>query len=67
MKCDDEGNLVPANFCAEPIVEGIPGMGCPDVKCEEPPTAEPPIIVDPPGMNYSSINGFFIQHFHSTD
>ena len=58
MTCDDEGNLVPANFCAEPMVDGIPGKACPLVRCEEPITAEPPIIVDPPGMTLSSMNHF---------
>ena len=58
MTCDDEGNLVPANFCAEPMEDGIPVIACPAVKCEAPPTAEPPIIVDPPGMSYLSVNCF---------
>ena len=58
MTCDEEGNLVPADHCAEPSVHGMPGIACPLVRCEAPVTAEPPIIVDPPGMNYSTINRF---------
>ena len=58
LTCDDEGNMVPANVCTAPMMEGVPGIPCPVVQCIAPPISEPPITVDPPSMKCSSINHF---------